>query len=399
MVVKHCFGHWRIDRPEVVITVVGGSRFGATKNFALNPRLKGIFTSGLVEAVSSTRAVIFTSGFDTGVFKLVGDTLSSNDNVSPPAALIGIQTFETVMGRERLARASGHSVQYPSDLKQLDTWAAPLSPTHTHFVCIDVDWQRKEADKEGPWGSELVVRAKVEHAMSLHCNVPLVTLVVGGGPGSILSILASTKDTTASVIVVEAGGSCLALYEYFKKDGGLSLDDLEMPPEVTPAEMEKAHKLIPIVREHLDEIRSLNRAAGNSLIHFFVMGPESGSNNLSRAILKAIIARTANMTTPPTQPPHKLDRRLSAQERQIESAERVRRADAEHERSNLSSALMLAVKWNRPDVTAPLFQRCAEFDSNLCSLPVTRHCIVLSTRSPPSRDTGRGIEACVLQVG
>ena len=63
--------HWKIPRPEVLISVTGGAQ-----DFVLSSRLQRVFDRGLVSAAASTNAWVVTGGTDTGVMKIVASAFN-----------------------------------------------------------------------------------------------------------------------------------------------------------------------------------------------------------------------------------------------------------------------------------------------------------------------------------
>ena len=78
---------------------------------------------------------------------------------------------------------------------------APISPHHSHFLFIDAGRERREA-----WGSEIVVRAEIEQHMMQSRAVPMVLLVVQGGPGTLATVLANAQLGCPVVLLSNSGG-------------------------------------------------------------------------------------------------------------------------------------------------------------------------------------------------
>ena len=62
--------------------------------------------------------------------------------------------------------------------------SAPLNHDHTHFVLVDSGARTK-------WGSELHLRAEFEAAYARMLHIPVATLCVQGGPGTVQGLYAS----------------------------------------------------------------------------------------------------------------------------------------------------------------------------------------------------------------
>ena len=114
--------HWKITRPEVLISVTGGAQ-----DFVLSPRLKRVFDRGLTSAASSTNAWVVTGGTDTGVMKLVASAFVEYGVTTP---LIAVTSYGCVKGREAFDRTLNQSRTYTC-AERASATGAPLNPYHT----------------------------------------------------------------------------------------------------------------------------------------------------------------------------------------------------------------------------------------------------------------------------
>ena len=140
--------------------------------------LQTAFDRGLVSAATSAKAWLITAGSDTGVMRLVGQAIGKQDVALP---LIGIFPWGVTNGRERLAGTVGKEASYAGSRANID--GAPLNASHTHFVLVDNGKEGRAA-----WGSEINLRAGVEAMVANTKNVPIVQLVVQGGPGTLATV-------------------------------------------------------------------------------------------------------------------------------------------------------------------------------------------------------------------
>ena len=97
----------------------------------------------------------------------------------------------------------GRAVYQDPDKPSVD--GAPISPHHSHFLFIDAGRERREA-----WGSEIVVRAEIEQHMMQSRAVPMVLLVVQGGPGTLATVLANAQLGCPVVLLSNSGGAASA---------------------------------------------------------------------------------------------------------------------------------------------------------------------------------------------
>ena len=136
------------------------------------------FDRGLASAATSAKAWLITAGSDAGVMRLVGQAISKLDIKLP---LIGIFPWGVTNGRERLDAAVGRVASYAG--APASSSGAPLNSDHTHFILVD------NGKVGGPaWGSEIALRSSLEATIANTKNVPIVQLVVQGGPGTLATV-------------------------------------------------------------------------------------------------------------------------------------------------------------------------------------------------------------------
>lgn len=254
--------HWRLPKPEVIISVTGGAQ-----NFTLSPQLQAAFDTGLVSAAKSAKAWLVSAGSDTGVMRLVGNAMSK-DKVELP--LIGIFPWGVTNGRERLAATVGREVPYSASAPSAS--GAPLNPHHTHFVLVDNGTVGSRA-----WGSEIHLRAEIVATISSTKNVPVVQLVVQGGPGTLATVEASCLEGSPVVILSNSGGAATAINAYF------SMGIYAVEEKFRGAEAKLAN------------IKKLNDAYDRKLVTFYSLDEGATGTHahaepeLSNALLEAIV--------------------------------------------------------------------------------------------------------------
>ncbi|KAB1280528.1 Transient receptor potential cation channel subfamily M member 6 [Camelus dromedarius] len=187
---------WKMELPKLVISVHGG-----IQNFKMPSKLKEIFSQGLVKAAETTGAWIITEGINTGVSKHVGDALEAHSSQSSRKIwTVGIPPWGVIENRKDLI---GRDV-----VCLYQTLGNPLSklPTlncmHSHFILSD-------DGTVGKYGNEMKLRRNLEKYLSLQkihsCSrqgVPVVGLVVEGGPNVILSVWETVKDKDPVVVTL-----------------------------------------------------------------------------------------------------------------------------------------------------------------------------------------------------
>ena len=84
--------------------------------------------------------------------------------------------------------------------------SAGLDPNHTHFFLVD--------DQREDWGGEIKLRAEFESELSREFGVPLVMLVLEGGPGTYETVVNAINQGHMVVVVKESGGAAQTIAEY-----------------------------------------------------------------------------------------------------------------------------------------------------------------------------------------
>ncbi|XP_061917263.1 transient receptor potential cation channel subfamily M member 1-like isoform X5 [Entelurus aequoreus] len=209
---------WQLELPTLLISVHGG-----LQNFDLQPKLKQVFGKGLIKAAVTTGAWIFTGGVNTGVIRHVGDALKDHSSKSRgKVCAIGIAPWGILENKEDLI---GKDVTRP-----YQTMANPLSKlavlnnSHSHFILTD-------NGTCGKYGSEVKLRRLLEKHISLQKintrlgqGVPLVCLIVEGGPNVISIALESLRDEPPiPVVVCDGSGRASDIISFahkFSEDGG-----------------------------------------------------------------------------------------------------------------------------------------------------------------------------------
>ncbi|XP_071402277.1 transient receptor potential cation channel subfamily M member 3-like, partial [Centroberyx affinis] len=215
---------WQLDLPKLLISVHGG-----LQNFELQPKLKQVFGKGLIKAAMTTGAWIFTGGVNTGVIRHVGDALKDHASKSRgKICTIGIAPWGIVENQEDLV---GKDVVRP-----YQTMSNPLSKLtvlnslHSHFILAD-------NGTTGKYGAEVKLRRQLEKHISLQKintrigqGVPVVALIVEGGPNVISIVLEYLRDTPpVPVVVCDGSGRAsdiLAFGHKYSEEGGIINESL-----------------------------------------------------------------------------------------------------------------------------------------------------------------------------
>ncbi|XP_029463786.1 transient receptor potential cation channel subfamily M member 2 [Rhinatrema bivittatum] len=196
---------WGLEVPNLLISVTGGA-----KNFHMKQRLRNIFRRGLVKAAQTTGAWIITGGSHAGVMKQVGEAVRDFSMVSGSKdndiVTIGIATWGIVHNRDSLiCAAGGFPAEYLLDEQHQGNLSC-LDNNHSHFILVD-------DGTHGRYGIEILLRAKLEKFISeqtkekggVAIKIPVVCVVLEGGPGTLDAIYNAVISGTPCVIVEGSG--------------------------------------------------------------------------------------------------------------------------------------------------------------------------------------------------
>ncbi|KAJ4937685.1 hypothetical protein JOQ06_002317 [Pogonophryne albipinna] len=276
---------WQLELPTLLISVHGG-----LQNFDLSPKLKQVFGKGLIKAAVTTGAWIITGGVNTGVMRHVGEALKDHSSKSRgKVCAIGIAPWGILENKEDLI---GKDVTKP-----YQTMANPLSKlavlnnSHSHFILTD-------NGTCGKYGSEVKLRRLLEKHISLQKintrlgqGVPLVCMIVEGGPNVISIALESLRDEPpVPVVVCDGSGRASDIISFahkYSEEGGMINDDAREQLLVTIQKTfnyskSQSQQILLMVTECMKK---------RELITVFRMGSE-GQQDIEMAILTALLKGT-----------------------------------------------------------------------------------------------------------
>ncbi|KAK9542186.1 hypothetical protein VZT92_000069 [Zoarces viviparus] len=276
---------WQLELPTLLISVHGG-----LQNFDLPPKLKQVFGKGLIKAAVTTGAWIFTGGVSTGVIRHVGDALKDHSSKSRGKVwAIGIAPWGIIENKEDLI---GRDVTRP-----YQTMSNPLSKlsvlnsSHSHFILSD-------NGTSGKYGAEVRLRRQLEKHIALQKintrlgqGVPVVCLILEGGPNVISIVLESLReDPPVPVVVCDGSGRASDIisfaHRYCGEDGLLSdgvKDQLLVTIQKTfNYSRSQAQQIFLMVMECMKK---------RALITVFRMGSE-GQQDIEMSILTALLKGT-----------------------------------------------------------------------------------------------------------
>ncbi|XP_034741954.1 transient receptor potential cation channel subfamily M member 2 [Etheostoma cragini] len=195
---------WELSPPNLLISVTGGA-----KNFHLKARLKNVFHRGLIKVAQTTGAWIISGGTHTGVMKHVGQAVRDHalsSAMQGQIVAIGIATWGIIHNREALVHPEGgFPAHYLMDIESQGRLSC-LDKNHTHFLLVDDGTQ-------GNYGVEIELRSRLEKCISgkpiwieeSPVNIPVVCVVLDGGPGTLNTIYNAMLNGTPCVILEGSG--------------------------------------------------------------------------------------------------------------------------------------------------------------------------------------------------
>ncbi|XP_072453566.1 transient receptor potential cation channel subfamily M member 6 isoform X2 [Notamacropus eugenii] len=190
---------WKMELPKLVISVHGG-----IQNFVMPHKLKQVFSQGLIKAAETTGAWILTEGINTGVSKHVGDALKAHSSQClRKICTVGIPPWGIIENQKDLIGKDVVCLYQTlgNPLSKLTT----LNSMHSHFILSD-------DGTVGKYGNEMKLRRNLEKYLSLQKihsrmgqGVPVVGLVVEGGPNVILMVWELVRESSPVPLVVFEG--------------------------------------------------------------------------------------------------------------------------------------------------------------------------------------------------
>uniref|UniRef100_A0A671T4J7 Transient receptor potential cation channel, subfamily M, member 1b n=1 Tax=Sinocyclocheilus anshuiensis TaxID=1608454 RepID=A0A671T4J7_9TELE len=264
---------WQLELPTLLISVHGG-----LQNFDLQPKLKQVFGKGLIKAAVTTGAWIFTGG------------LHLHSNIpGKRVCAIGIAPWGILESKEDLI---GKDVNKPyqaisNPLSKL----AVLNNSYSHFILSD-------NGTCGKYGAEVKLRRQLEKHISLQKintrlgqGVPVVCLIVEGGPNVISIVLESLREEPpVPVVVCDGSGRASDIISFAHKYSeveGLVNEDAKEQLLVTIQKTFNYNKM----QSGQILLMVIECMKKRELITVFRMGAE-GQDDIEMAILTALLKGT-----------------------------------------------------------------------------------------------------------
>lgn len=289
--------HWDLPPPQLLLSITGGA-----KRFFNKDKETQIFKKELIDAVKATGAWVLTGGLGAGVMQYVGQAVSEyaasvGSTERHKLVLIGVCPWGAVDGMDLLTNEQGGGL-FPAryDAANLPGLSASESCTaldnnHTHFIFVDDGSVKK-------YGTEIAWRASFEKYVGSHVktgvdkeqsiNVPVVQLLVNGGPG--------TLETASQAVI---NGTPLIVIDGTKRAAELLATAYRLTKDVTQwdekADASFLEKIVPVMHRTLNTAKPeeqqhvLAIVKRRNLVTVFTLESLFGEQTLDRKILQALM--------------------------------------------------------------------------------------------------------------
>jgi len=188
------------SKPSVLISVTGG----AQDFYMHSSKLEQVFNRGMLRAAQNIQAWIIDGGLDAGVMQYVGRAVKEVAISDVPC--IGIASHKMVVLHEMLTESyhseKDRAAEYVANQPNTPTKCA-LNPNHTHFILVDSPVTN--------WGQEILFRSELEKYLRDKFDIPVVVIVVNGGPGTLETVGEAARNNFAIVVVQGSGRACDAI--------------------------------------------------------------------------------------------------------------------------------------------------------------------------------------------
>ncbi|XP_053328412.1 transient receptor potential cation channel subfamily M member 6 [Spea bombifrons] len=281
---------WQMELPKLVISVHGG-----IQNFKLPSKVKKVFSQGLVKAAETTGAWILTEGINTGVSKHVGNALKGHASQHlRKICAIGIPPWGVIENQKDLVGKD--VVCLYQTLSNPLSKLASLNSMHSHFIMVD-------DGTVGKYGNEMKLRRNLEQYISLQKihtrmgqGVPVVGLVVEGGPNVILMVWEYVKSTPpVPVVVCEGTGRAADILAFTHKH---TADKGEIRPQLKEEILQMIQKTFNLGHKQSNHVFHILMECMEHRESITIFDAESeDQQDIDLAILTALLKGT-NMSAP-----------------------------------------------------------------------------------------------------
>ncbi|XP_052825070.1 transient receptor potential cation channel subfamily M member 2 [Octopus bimaculoides] len=363
---------WRMRSPKIVLSVVSGIKhFKGWKN----PKLKEQFQKGIIKAANTTELWIITNGVDGGIAKTIGDAIHEekihriSNRVQQAYASIHAEQCHRLPKLTVIGIMPKHCISYESSFDGLydgpivikneghkpNSDCYDLNPDHTHLILVEDEVGERSIFThfrcllEYRLGSELGRPHRFKRFFSNEsfememqtetpaASVPVVGLLVQGGPKSIDHILFFLKNKMPVLVLKGIGGAADLVaytYEELQERSDQDFTDNSLKPELIkrisktfPDDFKENDIARNAFRDKILECVKYSQEGEQTFLTFVnTKGWDSNLKDLDKYILKALF--------------------------------RSKILSGSQWREQLYKDLQLTLDWNRPDLAcSEIFQR------------------------------------------
>ncbi|NP_001314961.1 transient receptor potential melastatin 4b3 [Danio rerio] len=196
--------HWKLQQPNLVVSVVGGEGRSVVKSW-----VRDVLRQGLVKAAQSTGAWIITGGLRQGISRCVGEAVKDNAAAVSSITLnkvlpIGIAPWGLVENRQQLVNLEG---SFPARymVRNISPDSCSLDNNHKAFLLVD-------DGTSGRKGGELAFRACLEDYISRQrpgnasIDIPVLNMLIAGDTSMLEFLEMSLKNSTPCLVLAGSGG-------------------------------------------------------------------------------------------------------------------------------------------------------------------------------------------------
>ncbi|CAF0835391.1 unnamed protein product [Didymodactylos carnosus] len=196
------FKDWEMREPKLIMCIIGGAKY-----FKLNERLEKEFIKGIIQTALRADGWIVTNGFKVGAVQLVGDAIYENKLTNPKSEIIavGVSKWGSVINRESLLNKNNTEKKTKKGVtNEKRKGAQELEKNHTHFLLLD-DGMLYDYDTKD-YRTRFVTAISRRFCTETQRNVvPVVTIVVEGGPDTLYTIYNDLKHGIPVVLIDGSG--------------------------------------------------------------------------------------------------------------------------------------------------------------------------------------------------
>ncbi|XP_050979815.1 transient receptor potential cation channel subfamily M member 4-like [Labeo rohita] len=196
--------HWKLEQPNLVVSVVGGEGRSKVKSW-----VREVLRQGLVKAAQSTGAWIITAGLREGIGRCVGEAVRDHATAVSSVSFnkvvsIGIAPWGMVHNRQQLVNPEG---SFPAKYFVQSTTrdSCCLDNNYKAFLLVD-------DGTVGRKGGEVGFRGRLEDYISRQrpgsasIDIPVLNMLISGEASMVEGLDVSLKNSMPWLVLAGSGG-------------------------------------------------------------------------------------------------------------------------------------------------------------------------------------------------